>query len=307
MSKNTKTRRPKRIRRGTSTVALSVVLLAAVCFAIGLFRSPAAPTQDARARMVSVEKTVLLPTPARPIERGEKLSEVSFVDVPWPRSGLTKDYMRDLASYRDAVAITALPPHLPVSLSALSTELRDSNAVIEEIPAGMRAITVKVDVESSVEGWARSGSFVDVILMRNGDKKDSGMLAKVIAENIRILSAGRSTIPLSGETSAPRAPGTVTLLVSQSDALTIKTASSIGKLTFSLRGLGDRKRTVARSLRQSDLIANAKDFIPPTPVYNGRAKGPDGKTYVLGQDSRWVRSLDSTSPIAKPRAGVETE
>ncbi len=300
MAKMNKSRRPRRIRRGVPAAALlgASILAGAVFFSFSA--QSAVPAPEARARLRQENDIVHLPTPSRPIAKGEKLSEVKFIETAWPRKHLSSEYLRELAQYPHAVALTPLPPHLPVPLSALAKESQDSNVVIEEIPAGMRAITVKVDVESAVEGWARSGSYVDVILLRNDREEGAGMLAKVIAENVRILSAGRSTLPLSGETSAPQAPGTVTLLVSQQEALTIKTASSIGKLTFSLRGVGDQTRTVARTLRQQELIAQAKDYIPKTPIYRGRAKGPDGKTYVLGEDLRWVRSFDGAIAVQKP-------
>lgn len=307
MSGNGKARRPRRIRRSVpAALLLGVSLLFAAIF-LSFSAQSAVSTPDARARLRQESDVVYLPTPSRPVAKGDKLSDVEFIQTAWPQKHLSSEYLRDREQHRHSVALTSLPPHLPVPLSALSVSNQDSNVVIEEIPAGMRAITVKVDVESAVEGWARSGSFVDVILIRKASTDTTGMLAKVIAENVRILSAGRSTVPLSGETSAPQAPGTVTLLVSQQEALTIKTASSIGKLTFSLRGLGDQTRTVARTLRQSELIAQSKDYIPKTPVYHGRAKGPDGRTYVLGEDLRWVRSFDVSTPIQQASEKGEKE
>jgi Flp pilus assembly protein CpaB len=143
-----------------------------------------------------------------------------------------------------------------------------------------------------VEGWVRSGSFVDVILLKQEQSSRSGISAKIIAENVRILSAGRSTEPLNGQTSAPRAPATVTMLVSQANALKIKTAASVGKLTFSLRGIGDTEPAIARTVNQGELLDSAKNIIPKKQAYKGRATGPDGKTYVLGADSQWVRTLE---------------
>lgn len=282
--------RPKRIRRGSSLGAILAATFAAIgilVFALNGFDKNVEATQPQSAEP---EEMIYVPTPSRPIARGERIATAEFLSTPWPRARLSNEYLSDLTTLHGAVALTSLPPHLPIPKAAIGIDVQDGNAVIEGIPSGMRAITVKVDAESAVEGWARSGSYVDVILLRSGPDDQAGMIAKVIAENVRILSAGRSTEPLQGQTSAPRAPTTVTMLVTQEDALTIKTASSIGKLTFSLRGAGDERPTFAKAVHQKDILDGARTILPKKPIYQGTATGPDGQQFVLGEDARWVRT-----------------
>ncbi len=242
-------------------------------------------------RPVSQVDTVFVSTPLRPIAKGEKLSAVQFTRTEWPRARLGLSFVQDIGLYPEAVALNPLPAHLPIPLDAIASSPADAvaNVLVDRIPTGFRAITVNVDAESAVEGWARPGNYVDVIVLRLSKNGESGIEAKVISENVRILSAGQSTEPLSGQSAAPRPPATVTLLVSQEDALKIKTAANVGKLTFSLRGTGDESPTLALTMDQKTLLDSAKTVIPKKEAFRGKATGPDGKVYFLGDDSQWVR------------------
>jgi pilus assembly protein CpaB len=234
-----------------------------------------------------------VPTPLRPIAKGERIGKVPFARTKWPKSKLNLKYVESIEELRDAVAAVSLPAHLPIPVSSLSDGMGDRNAVVDRIPSGMRAISIRVDAESAVEGWARPGDFVDIILLRNGNDRDTGIEAKVIAENVKILSAGRSVEPLGPQVSAPRAPATVTILVNQQDALKVKASSSIGKLTLALRGVGDSNPTLAKRMDQKTLLGSSRAYLPRKKVYQGRATGPDGKTYLLSDQSRWVESRNA--------------
>ncbi|MBL7662753.1 Flp pilus assembly protein CpaB [bacterium] len=293
-------KRPKKLRSRTSTmvpVAVALMCLSGgmVYMAMKKTNPPLAVTKEPP-QVLSTEDTVVVPTPERPIARGEKLSDVKFSYTKWPKSKLTGDYVIDINSFGDAVALAQLPEYLPIPVSAVSKGAIDMNAVVEGIPEGMRAITVRVDAESAVEGWARSGNFVDVILIRGGN---DGLEAKVIAENVRILSAERQAKPVNSGATAPEAPRTVTLLTTQEDALKIKASSNIGKLTFALRGEGDAEPTAITGLSQKNLLGEAPNTRAVSDLVKGYAKDSTGKVYLLNDKSRWLRAADAEkSPFA---------
>ena len=296
-----KVKRPRRLRRrrnitlGTISVLLALALIASLVLGPKDSHSRSAPGSI----QVTNDDLVLVPTPIRPIARGERIADVSFAYVKWPKSQLTGDYVRELQAHRDKLAAVPLPERLPVPLSALSDALGESNAVVEGIPEGMRAITVKVDAESAVEGWARSGNHVDVILIRAASDSDVGLEAKIIAENVKILSAGRSAAPVTGGTTAPRAPNTVTLLTTQEQALKIKTAAMFSKLAFSLRGRGDDSPTTALSSDQRSILGKARTLPLKETYFEGFAQGPNGERYVLDGGSGWVRSKAKIDPLTR--------
>ncbi len=298
-------RRPKKLKRKNS-VALPIFAAALITGGVATYVAIRPERVQSIALKPEVQVTseddmVLLPTPTRAIAKGERLSDVPFSPLKWPKSRITEEYVTNLAVHRDSIALAALPKALPVPVSAISKDALDANAVVEGIPDGMRAITIRVDAESAVEGWARSGNFVDVILIRAANNKDGSALeAKVIAENVRILSAGQSVQPArAGVSSAPDAPKTITLLVSQEDALRIKAATNLGKLTFSLRGQKDLNPTLATTVDQKSLLAGAKPVKDvPSERFKGYARDAEGKLFVLGENNnRWIRAAQMPAEL----------
>lgn len=277
-------RKPKRIKRSHSSPVLFVFLgvVASLAATVVASRPDAKPTP---VRVANEFDTVLIPTPTRTIARGEKLRDIPIINVKWPKSSLTGNYLQDISTEPNAVVTATLSPLIPIPVASISHEASDTNAVVDGIPSGMRAITVKVDAESAVEGWARSGNFVDVILIRA--MKDAGLESQVIAENVRILSAGSSTAPVGTDNTTTKAPQTVTLLTSQEDGLKIKTAMSLGKLTFALRGRNDEAPTNVLAMNQRKLLGDQRQAPIQEPI-TGHAIGPDGRKYVLRDNTRWV-------------------
>ncbi len=300
-------RRPRRLRT-TNNKALLILCVVITSSVIVAFFS-AKPTQATPKAdplpppVVTADEDLLsIPTPLRPIAKGEVLSAVEFTTVKWPRSRLTGEYVTNLDEFRQYSTLTALPKLLPVPISALRRESAELNALVEGIPEGMRAITVKVDAEAAIEGWALPGNHVDVMVIRVSQDASIGLETKVIAENIRILSAGRS---LSSDTAAgdtaPKTPSTVTLLVTQEDALKIKTAASIGKLNFSLRSTRDQQPATSIVMNQKKLLGGGGQP-RKNDNFRGYATGPDGNRYVLTDESRWLRSAERPKGDALPPA-----
>lgn len=285
--------KPKRIRRFDATPAiLLLVCFGIFCLSYAVFvRTPSAAAGESRIQVVTEEETVLVPVPSRMVARGEKLQSIPIAVVRWPKSKLGAGYILNIEQYGNRFAASALPAELPIPVAAITEHDLESNAVAEAIPREMRAITVRVDAESAVEGWAQSGNYVDVILIRA--KKEGGLESTIIAENVRILSAGASVISSANTENAPKMPGTITLLTSQQDALRIKTAIGLGKLTFALRGIGDELRTTMTTLDQRELFASPPSPAPPLQV-SGRARGPDGNTYLLERNSSWKKASSET-------------
>ena len=131
--------------------------------------------------VASEDDVVLIPTPLRSIAKGEKLQKVPFARTKWPKSQVNQKYLKSTEGYAKYVALTALPANLPIPVSAIASSGSEGNAVIDSISREMRAISIRVDDESAVEGWARPGDFVDVILLRQSKDSDIGIEAKVIA------------------------------------------------------------------------------------------------------------------------------
>lgn len=297
MTARSKPKTPRRLKRRSGLNAVTALTVALIILGVvAVLSRPNVEAARPQVQIVNDDDFVMLPTPSRNVAKGENLSAVSFTFIKWPKSRVTDEYIRELSALRDGYAVTFLAKSAPISVTAVSSNASDINQVIEGIPQGMRAITVKVDAESAVEGWAQSGNYVDVILVRTGGdgEKSTGYEGKVIAENIKILSAGRVAEPTKADKGAPKAPSTVTLLTTQEDALRIKMAVNMGKITFSLRGARDQGRTLALNMDQRSLLGRERLTETKTEI-RGIAKGPDGKTYVLGPESRWIENSAITT------------
>ena len=272
-------KKPMRIRQNSLGQYIPGYVLIAILIGLLILNRPATPGKDDGHAGAD---TVMLSVPARNIAKGERIVGKDFTVIKWHKDRLLPEHIIDIKDYEGTTSTTTtfLPKYMPVLRSAISNTL-DMNAVVEGIPESMRAITVKVDAESAVEGWARSGNYVDVIVIK--ESRLGGPEAKVIAENVKILSAGRVAQGSTAYASS-QLPATITVLVTQEDALKIKTAASIGKLTFALRGVADDTPVTAYNMNQKSLLGAKSE---ERAKIKGYAKGPDGRKYVLTEKGGW--------------------
>ena len=226
-----------RSRRAHSQSLPSVLVIGAAIIGAALIlrREGSAPIASASNEIVVGEyDTVSVPVPISYVPTGTKVKDIRFRTMSFPKHQIPVGALASVTEFLEAATIAPLPANLPLFKENLSVLAGAKNPVIERIPQGMRAMTIKVDATSSVEGWAGSGSIVDVLLV----EKDR---TTVIAEKVKVLSAERSVSPVEGA-SAPSVPNTVTVLVSQEQCLAINTAIPRGKIAFALRSLGDEER-----------------------------------------------------------------
>jgi Flp pilus assembly protein CpaB len=195
-------------------------------------KSGSSKKQEAPATAVVAEfDAVSIPVPIEPVPAGTKVSEIKLRNVSFPKHQVPEGALITLTGYTDSVTVAPLPANLPLFKRNLGAPGSAVNPVIDRIPPGMRAMTIKVDATAAVEGWAGSGAIVDVLLV----EKDR---TAVVAERVKILSAERSVNPIEGA-AAPNVPSTVTLLVTQEQCLAINTAIPLGRIAFALRSARD--------------------------------------------------------------------
>jgi Flp pilus assembly protein CpaB len=150
----------------------------------------------------------------------------------------------------------------------------------------MRAMTLRVDATSSVEGWAAAGAVVDVLLVQD-DKTN------VVAEKVKIISAERSVTPMSGGDESPSIPSTVTLLVTQEQCLALNTAIPLGRIAFALRSNRDEENWATRSfsadrLRRGGITTDTEMRITGYASVHDNGDA-DRKEFALSGD-KWIRT-----------------
>jgi pilus assembly protein CpaB len=216
--------------------------------------------------------------PKVPIQVGQKLTADLFEVTAFPAHLLPRNALYSLDS-DPLFAIASLPVGVPVSRDSLAKDpAKAANPMLARIPHGMRAMTVRVDATSAVEGWAGSGSIVDVLLV----EKEQTLL---IAESVQVLSAERSLEPVDDKRS-PNIPNTVTLLVSPEQCLSISTAIPRGRLSLVLRGASDTEPWQRKSLQAAKLS-------PGDGLESRKVSGvliADEDSYAL-VDGKWIHSM----------------
>jgi pilus assembly protein CpaB len=159
------------------------------------------------------------------------------------------------------------------------------NIVAASLKMGMRAVAIKVSAASMVGGFISPGDFVDVILTHKikitGDDKVivkdtiKKYATETILENIRVLAIDQRAV--KDEKGKIKVGRTVTLEVGVSNAEKLALVGQMGKLSLSLRGIGDneihissdKKYTPTTDVKVSDVL---QDIVKRSESGGGKPK-----------------------------------
>jgi pilus assembly protein CpaB len=125
------------------------------------------------------------------------------------------------------------------------------------IREGFRAVAVKVDESTSVAGWIKPGSRVDVVILmdiRRDGKRET--ISRVILENIEVLAVGQDIGTMS-DTGASVAKS-VTLLVPPEDVPKLHLAATKGKVRLAMRNQLDNTGGRSVVMTDNDLLGVGK-------------------------------------------------
>jgi pilus assembly protein CpaB len=211
-------------------IVFGVLLAASAAVILGysyffLTKTPSAVEPVAQ-RVNPKEVDVLVTLQA--IESGVALTPSMFRKERLPSENVVPNTISNFDEIRGAFAASYIAAHQPIS-SDFITMKAPVNQIQANIPEGFRAVALKVDVTSSVEGWARNGAKVDVLLASAINNRPA---ITTIVQNAKVLSAGRNT----NNESSSQVASTVTIMVSVEEAAKIQLASSSGELSLALRG-----------------------------------------------------------------------
>jgi pilus assembly protein CpaB len=173
---------------------------------------------------------VLIPIQAIPAQT--KLEPHMFRVEERPAVSVDERMVKSFEEIVNHWAKTLIIANQPLTTDHIQ-DTRPVSQIDGSIPAGFRAVTIRTDSTTAVEGWVRPGSKVDVLwtYTHNGEP-----ILTTIVQNAKILSAARNINP--DNPNAP-VPSTVTMLVTAEDAQKIELAKTTGKISLSLRGSKD--------------------------------------------------------------------
>ncbi len=168
---------------------------------------------------------------------------------PWPEDGIAENYIvPDKARLEDfvgAVVRSGIVSGEPV-VDGKVVRPGDRGFMAAVLTPGARAVTVTVTPSSGLAGFVFPGDRVDVIMtltIQEKDKDDKERRAsETVLTDIRVLAVDQRADDQKKEVSVAK---TATLEVSSKQAEVIAVASEMGKLSLSLRSLGQDETAVA--------------------------------------------------------------
>ncbi len=219
---------------------------------------------------------------ARDLEIGQKLSEGDLKVVDWPGSSPTGAFSK--AS--DIVGRAVLYPVFDgeVLLQAKLAPEGSGAGLPAVIPAGMRAVSIRVDDVVAVAGFVGPGTRVDVLLTGNPANGRAGggdeSLTKTILENVQVLAAGQKIQP--DDQGRPEKVNVVTLLCNPEDAAKVTLAANEGHIQLVLRNPTDTGKVEKEAVvgRQA-LYGGAPPKAAPAPKPVKRAPRPEPQVAAL--------------------------
>jgi pilus assembly protein CpaB len=237
-------------RQSRTLVVVVVALAAAAVASYGVYRAISRiPVREVE---VATRSAVVAAT-AMPM--GTRITADSVKLVAWPaRTPLAGGF----SSFEDVVnrgLISAVVENEPLTESKLAP--REAGAGLPpSIPAGMRAMSVKVNEVIGVAGFVVPGTHVDVMVILQNQKADG--LARVVVSNVQVLTAGTRYDQENSRKDGKPIPSTVvTLMVSPPDAEKIALAQAEGQIMLSLRNPLDTEPTDSRGARTATLFSGS--------------------------------------------------
>lgn len=275
-----------RLNAGTLAVAVVAILLALTgAFAVRQFLEgqqarTAESSEPAEADLVKV------PVAVTDLDHGRVIRESDFTEMKLSRDAFAKTEYAKIAFIGRIDHLTGRVLREPIKAGKsvgpeqLYTE-GTGPTVAEKLPAGMRAVTVKVSGAGFADGFASPGTFVDVLFRSAPEKSGtSGTPETTITalDNIQVLAVDVNPYPNSGvgvtQNSGNDAAqeARVTFAVAPSQATMLKALEDRGEISLALRPLPEIENAVAHSEpeepqeRHAQTVQQILEGVKATPI-----------------------------------------
>ncbi|MEY4556653.1 MAG: hypothetical protein RL093_1772 [Pseudomonadota bacterium] len=280
--------------------AVAAIGLALVVRAMG---SPSnSPTAVASAAAVPVRPMARVLVAAKDLQPGQRLTESDLAWKDWPVDEVNPAFITDgttplpaAAAAEGAAPAAARPEGAVASVTRAATDLTtggakadyvgsvvrepilagepivgrkivragDSGYMAAYLEPGMRAMAIRVTVETAAGGFILPGDRVDVLLTRETTMANMGaqegdrskFASSTVMQNIKVLAIDQST--RAGDDEQAVVGATATLEVGPRDAEALALAKSEGELSLVLRSYADTggpSGRVAPVVRQSSAV-----------------------------------------------------
>jgi pilus assembly protein CpaB len=254
-------------RRTRTVLVLAIAVLTASAASYGVYTAvKRIPVREVEVATVhAVVATTNLPI-------GTLVTAEQVKLVPWPSRNQVPGAFSSIEQVVNRGVVQPIGENEPVTERKLAP-LGAGAGLSPTIPAGMRAISVKVNEVIGVAGFVVPGSRVDVLVTVDEAGTRGGM-ARAVVSNVEVLTAGTRYDQEKAQADGKPIPTTVvTLLATPQDAERITLAATEGKVMLTLRNPLDTEPTKTEGIR----MANLTGAPAPPPV----KKQVQGRTVVV--------------------------
>ena len=199
---------------------------------------------------------------------GTLVSKEQVKIIPWPAAHPVANGFSSVDQVANRGIIQPVAENEPLTESKLAP-IGAGGGLSPTIPAGMRAISVKVDEVVGVAGFVVPGSRVDV-LVTVGENGSRNGITRAVVSNVQVLTAGTRFDQEKARAEGKPIPTTVvTLLATPNDAERITLAGAEGKIMLTLRNPLDTDPTQTVGVRLANLTG-APAAAPVEKVVKGK-------------------------------------
>lgn len=241
---------------------------------MGSGQEPEPVSEPVRTVVEKVDYTSVL-TVAGVLTRGEVVRRDDLVWMDWPTEALTPALITEDANSKNgdgqtladtlvgAIVKDIVNPGEPVTLSRFIRS-GDAGIMAALLRPGMRAVTVRISVDTASGGFIQPGDKVDVILRKSmSSNGQSNVVASTIFEDVQVLAIDQS-FRNTAENGAAIPGSTATLELSLPDSESLVAAQAEGEIALVLRGFSNSNSSAPS--RAADGRRRARET-PPIGVY----------------------------------------
>ena len=215
-------------------------------------------------------KTVTVPTKRVVVANadlalGSELRADDLSTLDWPASALPEGAFDNPGALVGRGLITSVVRHEPILPGKLASKEAGSG-LPPIIPAGKRAVSVKVNEVIGVAGYVLPGTHVDVLATASPSNRTEDTTSKVVLSNVEVLAAG-TRLEQDTKDGKPMQVTVVTLLVTPEEAERLTLASTEGKIQLALRNPLDLGSPETQGVRPGMLLGTVQ---PQRPVATTR-------------------------------------
>ena len=218
----------------------------------------------ARQQRVTVQQleTIQVAVATRDLVYGDVLSQDDVRLVSWPADAQPANIFSatdELFSGDRRVVLRTIDRNEPVTKTKITGFGREAG-VASRLDEGSRAFAIRVDVASGVSGFLTPSDRVDVFWTG----RDRGAaVTRLIIENLSLLAVDQVA---DEDRNRPIVARTITVRATPEQAAILAQAQTTGRLSLSLRGLGDNSGIGAVEISQDDIVGREEVVAAPEPT-----------------------------------------